>query len=243
MEDEDYIEDFDAIYGGELSIEDFSLDDFDILEEQEHESRYCKPKISSVSKRYITYDNASQLVRSLKIQPCDRADVFVSGNFIFGDFIEAFLVENHAQAQVMTISTLSMSQENVDSLHNLLDKNYVKELNLIVSAYFYSHERNSLIPYIYEKLDIDNKFQLAVAGVHTKTCQFIKLGGKHIVMHGSANLRSSGNIEQFTIEDNKELYTFYDEHFANILDTYKTINKQMRGGKLWEEFTKKKFND
>lgn len=47
-----------------------------------------------------------------------RADAFIAGSFIFGDFIEAFMTINHAITSKMTISTLSMSQENVDSLHN-----------------------------------------------------------------------------------------------------------------------------
>jgi hypothetical protein len=138
----------------------------------------------------------------------------------------------------MTISTLSMSQDNIDSLENLIRGNYVDKLNLIISAYFYSHERNALIPYLYKHLDIDNCFQLAVAGIHTKTCQFKTLGGRYVVIHGSANLRSSGNIEQFTIECNKELYEFYHSIFEDIKKRYKTINKQIRGEALWNCITK-----
>jgi len=60
------------------------------------------------------------------------------------------------------------------------------------------------------------------------------------VMHGSANLRSSGNIEQFTMEDNEELYNFYDEVFVSILERYRTINKQLRGNELWDCMNNKK---
>jgi hypothetical protein len=143
----------------------------------------------------------------------------------------------------MTISTLSLSQDNIDSLANLLNWGYIDELNLVVSAYWFSHERWTLVPYCYEVLDKDNKFQLAVAGIHTKTCQFESLGGKKIVIHGSANLRSSGNIEQFTIEENPQIYDFYDEVYSNILDRYATIRKQIRGKDLWKTMNKNKFND
>lgn len=60
------------------------------------------------------------------------------------------------------------------------------------------------------------------------------------MMHGSANLRSSGNIEQFTMEDNEELYNFYDEVFVSILERYRTINKQLRGNELWDCMNNKK---
>lgn len=68
-------------------------------------------------------------------------------------------------------------------------------------------------------------------------------GGRKILIHGSANLRSSGNIEQFTAEENPELYDFYDENFTKILDTYATIRKPIRHTRLWEEFTKGKSNN
>ena len=66
-----------------------------------------------------------------------------------------------------------------------------------------------------------------------KTCLIETLGGKKVIIHGSANLRSSANIEQFTIEENPELYMFYCEIDNNILSTYSTINKEIRGEQLF----------
>jgi hypothetical protein len=242
-ENED-LKDFDF---GNIELPEVDLSMFDLIGENEapEESRYTKPKIYPMKQEFITYDNAEKLARELTVNKGERADVFVSGSFIFGDFLEAYIVQRNAKCLKMTVTTLSLSQENVDSLYNLVGKNYVDELNLIVSAYFFAHERHSLIPYIYEKLDIDNKFQLAVASIHTKTAQFETLGGRKIVIHGSANLRSSANIEQFTIEENEELYTFYDEHFGNIIARYATINKKkpIRDSELWDVFTRKKFNN
>lgn len=222
---------------------DIDLSQFDLVGGYDEETRYIKPRFQSLKSSQIMYDNAVKLAKDLRLGANQRADVIVSGAFIFGDFIEAYVKEYNIKCLKMTISTLSLSQDNIDSLAMLLDLNYVDELNLVVSAYFYSHERWNLIPYIYEKLDKGNKFQLAVAGIHTKTCQFETLGGKKIVMHGSANLRSSGNIEQFTIEDNPQLYDFYDEIYSNILDRYATIKKQIRGEELWKVMNKKRFND
>lgn len=118
-------------------------------------------------------------------------------------------------------------------------------INLIISDYFYAHERGSLIPYIYDNLDKEDRFQLASASSHTKITMFETLGGKKIVMHGSANLRSSSNIEQFTIEENPGLYDFHFEYHKRIIEKYLTINKDikrnksLRGEKLWKELKKK----
>ena len=221
---------------------DINLLDFVPADEVE-ETRYTLPKVAAMKSDYICYDNAKKLAKDLRLDKQQRADVFVSGSFIFGDFIEAYLTTHKAKAIKMTISTLSMNQENVDSLRTLLEFGYIDKLNIVISAYFWACERARLIPYIYKELDYQNKFQLAVAAIHTKTVTFETLGGRQIVIHGSANLRSSGNIEQFTIEENPTLYKFYNEHFDKIISKYATIRKPIRGVKAWEIFTKKYFND
>ncbi len=225
-------------FGG-MDMPDLDLGMLDFLPGDDTEAtRYTLPRRMEARGEMVTYDNAVKLARDLRLDKGERADCFVSGNFIFGDFIEAFLTSHNACAAKMTISTLSLNQDNVDSLHNLLTHGYIQELNLIVSVYFWGNERRSLIPYIYRELDIEDRFQLAVADIHTKTINFETLGGRKIVIHGSANLRSSGNIEQFTIEENPTLYAFYDEHYGRLLAKYSTINKPIRGSRAWEVFTR-----
>lgn len=206
------------------------------------ETRYTLPKIAHYSEReFVLYDNAAKLAREIKVTEGMRSDAFIAGSFIFGDFIEAFMTETPCATEEMTISTLSMSQENVDSLRALMDHGYIQNLNLIISVYFWANERNGLLPYIYKTLDIGDRFQLAVAGMHTKTVHFETKGGKKIVIHGSANLRSSGSIEQLTIEESPEMYAFYDEQMKKILGKYATIRKPIRNSNAWDLFTRKYF--
>lgn len=212
--------------------------DFGKSVKNKFENRYIKPpKVKEIPYRKLKYDKAVDLVHDIDFQSLDRVFCIVSGNFVFSDFLEAFIVENNILVEEMTISTLSYSQHNIDSLKALIEGDFVQKLDLIISDYFYSHERSSLIKYAYENLDIDNKFQLAAAGTHCKTYQFKTEGGKHIVCHGSVNMRSSGNIEQFVIEDNKELYDFNKEYQDLIIDRYKTINKSIRGNQLFKTIT------
>ena len=229
---------------GNFELPDINLNLMEFLPSDEtEETRYTLPKVVPMKEDFVLYDNAQKMARELRLGFGERFDAFVSGSFIFGDFIEAYLTTQNACAKKMTISTLSMSQNNVDSLHTLMEKGYIEELNLIISVYFWGNERSSLIPYIYKQRDIGDRFQLAVAGVHTKTVYFETLGGRKIIMHGSANLRSSGNIEQFTMEENPELYEFYDDHFNRIIDKYGTIRKPIRNSKAWDLFTRMTFND
>ena len=214
----------------QLKTTDFNLKSKKVV----FNDRYIKPpKSKDVPYSKLKYNNAIELVKNINFQSLDKVYCIVGGSFIFGDFLEAFIVENNINVKELTISTLSYNQDNVDSLKTLIVKDYVQKLNIIVSDYFYSHERQKLIKYTYENLDIDNKFQLASAGTHCKTYQFETEGGKKIIIHGSVNLRSSSNIEQFVIEDNSELYDFNLEYQNRILEKYKTINKSQRDNKLF----------
>lgn len=236
--------DFLGSIGG-IELPDIDINLFNFLPSDEvEETRYILPSVVRyASEDFVMYDNAVKLAKDLKVTEGMRADAFISGNFIFGDFVEAFLTEHHVCAKRMVLSTLSLSQNNVDSLKALMEHGYIEKLDIIISVYFWGNERHSLIPYIYKNLDKDDRFQMAVAGIHTKTCHFETKGGKKICIHGSANLRSSGNIEQFTIEENAKLFEFYDENFNKIIDKYATIRKPIRNKNAWDVFTKKYFKD
>lgn len=199
-------------------------------------SRYMEPRFEpEIAECYLKYDNAAELATAIGNPPKgSRYFCIINGNFIFGDFIEALIVENGWDVEELTISTLSMSDENVDSLAGLLNGGHVRSLNLIVSDFFFSHERGGLVPYLYDKLDVDDRFQLAVASVHTKICIIRTAGCNKIVIHGSANLRTSSNVEQIMIENNDDLYDFNAEVHNAIIDRYKTINKSLRRTELWQ---------
>ena len=176
----------------------------------------------------MKYEYAIDLARKIDIGENSRTFSIVSGNFIFGDFIEALMFERNLHAEEIYIATLSMSENNVDSLVNIMQDGRCDKLNLIISHYFFSHERQNLIPYIYKELDKGDKFQLAVCGSHSKIA-LIKCQDKHYVMHGSANLRSSNNLEQFEFEESEELYNFNRKYFEDIIEQYSTIKKAVGG--------------
>lgn len=226
--------DFDA----DFNMEDFS--DIEIDMELDFETRYIKPpKSREIPEKHLKYEYAEKLANEIQITTDSRHFVVVNGTFYFGDFIEALIVKNNWHVSEMIVSTLSLCQNNVDSFANLLNGGFLDKLDLIVSDYFFSHERQGLVPYLYEKLDKEDKFQLAAASTHCKIVLIKTHCGKHIVMHGSANLRSSSNIEQIVIEENKTLYDFNVDYQLRILDKYKTIDKSIRGKELWETVTTK----
>jgi hypothetical protein len=215
---------------------DLDLDAFDLgFESNNIETRHIKPRLYRHVPTYaVKYDNAEKMADEVgaAILAGERVDALVSGNFIFGDFIEAFAVTQALKMQRLTITTLSFGQENIDSLKNLMDLGFVEKLDIIVSDYFWSHNRQN-IKYVYDALDHDDRFQLAVAGVHTKTI-LIEARGKKIIISGSANLRSSRSVEMFTAETNDDLYDFHIAWQEKILTAYGTVNKAIRANALFD---------
>ena len=224
----------------------FEMPDFDIAgfddgssQSNRAENRYFLPSARrDVKSHMVKYDRAEDFAKQVgpAILAGDKVCALLSGNFIFGDFFEAFAVTQNLLIDELQISTLSISQENVDSLKNLFDGDYLKKLDIIVSDYFWSHNRQNA-PYIYKQLDHDDRFQLAVAGTHTKV-SLMNIQGKKIVISGSANLRSSRCLEEITIQTCAETYDFHHAWQSVILDRYATIKKSVRAAALYDMIIK-----
>lgn len=194
--------------------------------------RYRMPRVYDSIGQALLFDRACDLARAIELAPGAREFVFVSGNFIFGDLLEALVTEGKIYPKRVTIQTLSMSHENVDSICNVLEACPMMEsLRLVLSDYFFSHERNKdgIVPYICDMLDRDDiDFDLAFASIHSKITSIETLLGGYVVMDGSANLRSSRNIEQFRIECDEGLYRFIEDFTDKVFRAYSVVNKDRK---------------
>ena len=207
---------------GDSTELEFNIGDFNLMEDESpSRTRYTKPKFSKKPIK-VNYSNAEDLARKISLYPGEQVHTLVKGDFIFGDFLEALLIEKNARAEQAYISTLSMSQNNIDSLKMLLETGKIGHLTLMISNYFYSHEKNNMIKYLLRELDFDNRFDLLVCRNHTKIT-LLEISNIRLVLSGSSNLRSSQSIEQFVLQESPELYDFYklffEEHAGqNIID-------------------------
>lgn len=198
--------------------------------------RYLRPrKYQGVPEYAVKFHHAKAMAEAITVpKNGERLYCIVPGNFIFGDLIEALAVKHNWLIKRLSISTLSIGQENVDSMALLMEKGYLQLIDLIVSDYFFAHERRN-VHYIYETLDKNNSLQLAVAGIHTKVYLIELDNGQKLTIHGSINMRACSSIEQFMIESDPYLYDFNREWMDAILTSYPTINKSIRGTTLWQK--------
>jgi hypothetical protein len=242
---------FDLNFNLEVA-DDINLDDYDLsIEVSAIESRFTKPKFQKV--KTVKYERAEELVKDFgTIQKNDRIFAIVSGNFVAGDLIEALIVKNNWYINTLEINILSLSWENFGSLKNLLtwvDKNgipYVQNLKLIVSDFFYAHEKHKLLKDV--KIDMqdlfeDGRIELAVCRTHLKSVIFKTECGLFVNFFGSANLRSSNNIEQISIEENEDLYNFQKGFNDNIFEDFSIFEKPLTKLKTWQAISKINENE
>lgn len=208
--------------------------------------RYVLPKVyERTVKDPVLYEYAIDFARGFTFEPGYRAMCFVSGNFVFGDILEALVELRKIDVRKVTIQTLSLSQENIDSIWNVCDMSPNLELlRLAIGGYFWAHEHHpgGLVPYMYQELDQADVLDVAFAAIHTKVISVETVAGHHVVIHGSANLRSSRSIEQFMVECDDSLYQCVEEFADRIFASYSTIDKTksksagrgMLAGRLWK---------
>lgn len=223
----------------EIELDDDGINPNDFANELDDETTtqpVFKPK-RDVPK-VVKFKNAAALSKIIPSQPKERYYTIVDGSFIFGDFIYNFIVDRDFVVENLTIATLSMSLENIMALSELMKKGYVKNLNIIVSDFFFSHERNKLIKNLYEACNFEGRFQLSVCRSHCKICliEVSKITKTPVslkyTIHGSANMRASDNLEQFSIEEGFEMYDFNFDYFCKVIDRFKTVNKSIKTKEL-----------
>ena len=175
-----------------------------------------REEIPRLSTEPAEFENAEAMADSIDYSK----DYFalVSGNFVFGDFLEALIFRKDLQPREVYITTLGMSRDNIDSIVNLVEYLGTGKVNLLVSHYFSGTERHGLMPYLRKEfagLPID----VAVLRSHAKIALiFSDLGD--ILISGSANLSSSYNMEQFIISHDPGAIAYVRARLDNIMAQY-----------------------
>lgn len=215
----------------------FDFSSLDFTDQKEEQAR----EVPRLTLEPACFENAEIMAESLDYSKDYMC--FVSGTFIFGDFIEALVYHKQLAPREIYITTLGMSQNNVDSIVNLVDYLGTQHVDLIVSHYFAGVERHELIPYMQQEFK-NKPVDVAVLKSHCKIC-LIRSDKGDIAITGSANLSSSANVEQFVIAHDKGLIDFLENKLQEIMNRFTVIrgldgaemdwkSYRQKGGKGWE---------
>lgn len=199
-------------------------------------------RTAKIQYKPVAFENACAMAKAIDLE----SDYFaiVPGSFVFGDLLEALSLKKALKPKRMYITTLGMSPENVDSLVNIHDYLRCEEINLIVSSYYASVERNKNIPYIIDQFAGRN-MNLAVCGNHSKISLIERCEGSDFVVFGSANLSSSANLEVFAIIHDPAVVAYVRKVLAGIMSRWTVVkgstretifenNKENRTTDLWK---------
>lgn len=207
--------------------------DLDFDEDLQRTEVYEKPHLRRA--QAVTYDNAIDMCRGMHLCEGYRMFAFVSGNFVFGDLLEAMTVTRRWDIDRITIQTLSLNKYNIDSIANMVEMNHIREVRLVVSYYWWANYVSakkgdvSLVNYLHDTLAPMTDLHVAVMRTHSKVVSVLTKNGGKVVIHGSANLRSSDNVEQVCVECDPELYDFVEAFADRAIAEYDVVRSA--GGK------------
>lgn len=231
--------------GFSLDFDDLAAMSFEDGEEDQLEGRlWSRPVVRAP--KLVAYEHALDMALEMVIDNQTETFAFVSGNFVFGDLLEALVDERKLGIRKLGIHTLSLNEDNIDSIRNVLEMTPVEELDVILSNYWYAHElKTGMVAYLFDQFDLENlELRVAFAGTHSKVITIETPRGNVLTMHGSANLRSSGNVEQLHISPDRGLYQFCEGMNRRILDAFDVLNQDNRKRKrtvrrsaLWQAMT------
>lgn len=226
--------------------------DLERYNELQPESGICivkPPRVPTLTDMVLAYEKAEDLAKRVVLTPGVFQYGYISGEFIFGDFLEAMFVEHNLHTKRLLIATLSLSYGNVDNMKNLFEGGYVDRIDLVYSDFKFSDSRTTIVPYLYEELG-KYDFQLTVARSHAKLACFTTDNTPEplsIGIRGSANLKSASCIEQIFVNESPQMNTIDEAVFDHLIERFATINrtnpkkqynpKNLSRQKLWKYVT------
>jgi hypothetical protein len=164
-------------------------------------------------KKLIRPENAFAVVPLLPEHEDDRLHCILRGDFVLCDLIPA-IIANRGACSHVRIATLGLSAANAESLANLKDAGLIGELTIVASHYFQQVDKTTTFKKVATILD--GRAKLVITRSHAKVILMPTTAGDWFVIEGSANLRSSDNIEQMLILNDRETHDFHAEWMEGL---------------------------
>lgn len=134
------------------------------------------------------------------------------GNYDMFDLVSAMLhYARPAPIEELRLATLGFNHRNAAKLLALHDAGQVRRATMLVSVYFEADHKEAETCYkLARELPARGGWYCATR-CHAKIIAARFAGGRHIVIEGSANLRTCRQIEQFIVVNDRGLYDWHAE--------------------------------
>lgn len=164
-------------------------------------------------KKWIRPENALAVLPHLPTNPDERTHAVLRGDFVLCDLIPA-IIRERGRCPHLHIATLGMSTANAETLASLHQAGLIGDITICCSVYFRQVDRNGTWPEVESRLGGIAK--LIVSRNHAKVICLPTESGDHYVIEGSANLRSSDNLEQIALFNDPDLVAFHRSWMAEL---------------------------
>ncbi len=161
----------------------------------------------------IRAERADDLVTSLPRHEHESTHALLSGEFVLGDVIERVRAL-HGEPRALWIATLSVGIPNIATLRAACDAGVA--VTLLVSHYFQSAD-DELFGALERAMADAPGFRLIVGRLHTKVLLF-DFAEWPLTITTSANLRSSGNLEQLDAFAAPPLFFFHRSWMQEVCE-------------------------
>lgn len=156
----------------------------------------------------IRPENAAAIVPHLPADESERTHALLRGDFVFFDLIPAIIAE-WGRVGHLRIATLGMSAANAAGLARLLASGHVERLTLVVSHYFQQVDRTTVYAEVCAAL-APHGVAPVVCRNHAKVILLpFRDRPDRLAIEGSANLRSSDNVEQICVFNSAATHDFH----------------------------------
>lgn len=156
-------------------------------------------------KALIRPENAECVLPHLPEQG-DHLHAILRGDFVLADLIPVIIAHRGALT-ALHIATLGLSTANAEMLTRLKAQSLAPSITIVCSHYFQQVDKTTVFREVSARLD--GKARLIVTRNHAKVICLPTVAGENFVIEGSANLRSSDNLEQITIFNDAELLAWH----------------------------------
>lgn len=164
-------------------------------------------------KKWIRPENALALLPHLPTNPDERTHAVLRGDFVLCDIIPA-IIRERGRCPQLHIATLGMSGANAECLAALHQAGLIGAITICCSVYFRQVDRTATSPEVERHLGGIAK--IIVSRNHAKVICLPTESGDHYVIEGSANLRSSDNLEQIAVFNDPDLGDFHRGWMAEL---------------------------
>lgn len=175
-----------------------------------HKAKARDSKSRKGIKQFIQAGNALPILDHLPSDPDDRTHVALRGDFVLCDLIP-LIIARRGHCPHLRIATLGLSADNANTLARLHATHAVREITLVASHYFRGVDKTSTYREVMAILG--QRARIIITRCHAKVILIPTEQGDHYVIEGSANLRSSDNLEQIVVFNDQATH---DHHSAWI---------------------------